>query len=231
MKSRSFLGRVIRFVLFWAGAYGAYFRWVRPKLLHWGARGDQPDQSMPGDYLIGDKVKGTKVILIRRGPEEVWPWIAQLGRGAGYYLCDQFVNAARASADYLVPDLPDPKEGDRNKWMGQIEQVEAGSSITWVRRGWNCGVGEADQRVTYQLQPHGEDHTLLFVRNSFDWRGGWMMRLVMVDLEWIAALALIRQMKNLRQAIEGARARDSEARSNRHKASEGHQGDVPKFAS
>ena len=66
----------------------------RRRLLRWGATDEEIAASQPGDDLISDaNVTATRGITIRRSPEVVWPWIAQLGQGrGGFYSYDFFEN-------------------------------------------------------------------------------------------------------------------------------------------
>jgi hypothetical protein len=57
---------------------------------------------MPGDdYLEGGpsaRVAMTRAISIQAPSERVWPWIAQLGRGAGWYSVEWLDNGRKVSA-------------------------------------------------------------------------------------------------------------------------------------
>ncbi|UCF46998.1 MAG: hypothetical protein JSU89_07405, partial [Myxococcales bacterium] len=83
-------------------------------LLRWGTRwGSTPEErarKMPGDeYLDGGpraRVAMTRAILIHAPPERVWPWLSQLGRGAGWYSVDWLDNGRKTSAWHIVSWIP-----------------------------------------------------------------------------------------------------------------------------
>ncbi|MDX6475777.1 MAG: hypothetical protein QOH95_1288 [Gaiellaceae bacterium] len=87
----------------------AVVRGGRRRLLRWGATDEEVAGSHPGDELIvGADVTATRAITIRCSPEDVWPWIAQLGQGrGGFYSYDVLENLLGFnihSADHIVPD-------------------------------------------------------------------------------------------------------------------------------
>jgi hypothetical protein len=92
-------------------------RLARRRLLRWGATDSEKDAVQPGDGLIADaNVTATRAITIRRSPEMVWPWIAQLGQGkGGFYSYDNLENFAGLdihSADRVVAEWQQIEVGD-----------------------------------------------------------------------------------------------------------------------
>ncbi|HEY4633955.1 MAG TPA: alpha/beta hydrolase [Candidatus Limnocylindrales bacterium] len=102
--------------LFWAGPL------LRPWHLHWGATSDEMSSTMPGDELVHHAhLEATRAIAIAAPPEDVWPWIVQIGfRRAGFYSYDLIDNLGAPSADHVIPDLQDVKIGD---WVAMAEPV------------------------------------------------------------------------------------------------------------
>jgi hypothetical protein len=69
---------------------------------------------MPGDDLIADVASTTRAITIAAPPEQVWPWLAQLGYGrAGWYSYDWIDNDGQPSADRIIPRLQALEVGDQ----------------------------------------------------------------------------------------------------------------------
>ena len=63
---------------------------------------------MPGDGLIPVPAGSlTHAVTIRRPPEDVWPWLAQMGAGsrAGWYSYDRLDNGGGPSATRIMPEL------------------------------------------------------------------------------------------------------------------------------
>lgn len=101
----------------WAAALAhlAYALVVRPWHLEWGATEEELRRPMPGDELIPHPMMvATRAVSIDASPEEVWPWLVQMGgyTRAGWYSYDRFDNAGVPSADRIVPELQDLRVGD-----------------------------------------------------------------------------------------------------------------------
>jgi len=89
----------------------------RKRLLRWGATDEEIAAAQPGDELIGDaNVTATRAITIRRSPELVWPWIAQLGHGRGgfysYDFLENLVGCDIHSSDRVVSEWQQLEVGD-----------------------------------------------------------------------------------------------------------------------
>jgi hypothetical protein len=74
---------------------------------------------MPGDRLLPRaQYRCTRAITVCATPEEVWPWLVQVGVGrAGWYADDLLDNFARPSAREVLPDLQDIHVGQRLPWI------------------------------------------------------------------------------------------------------------------
>jgi hypothetical protein len=92
-----------------------YARWVRPRLLTWGATRDETTGAYPGDELIpGPAHCSTMATTLPAPPERVWPWLAQMGYDrAGWYSWDQLDHGGEPSADRIVPEWQSLAEGQR----------------------------------------------------------------------------------------------------------------------
>jgi hypothetical protein len=87
-----------------------YRRWH----LRWGATDAEVASAMPGDEIVPEpSFTATRAITMAAPPEQVWPWIVQIGtRRAGFYSYDLFDNAARPSADHILPEFQATRIGD-----------------------------------------------------------------------------------------------------------------------
>ena len=93
---------------------GAYRLWIQPWQHRWGATDQEVGRAMPGDDLLPDAASTTRAITIAAPPEQVWPWLVQLGYGrGGWYSYDWIDNDGRPSADRVVPELQDLAVGDQ----------------------------------------------------------------------------------------------------------------------
>jgi hypothetical protein len=76
---------------------------------HWGATRQEATGEMPGDDLVPHpRMASTRAITIGAPPEQVWPWLVQLGQGrGGFYSYDVLENLIRCdihSADRILPE-------------------------------------------------------------------------------------------------------------------------------
>jgi hypothetical protein len=96
---------------------------VRPWQLHRGATPEEVARPLPGDDRVPDpKFEYTQAVTIEAPPEEIWPWLVQIGyHRAGWYSHDWIhrllgvagsVDDPRRSADRIVPELQDLAVGD-----------------------------------------------------------------------------------------------------------------------
>ncbi len=105
-----------------AGAAGmaavAYGGWVRPRLRRWGARDEEVAGPYPGAGLVPDGERGaTMAVTINAPPDQVWPWLVQLGGDrAGWYSWDHLDNAGHPSAREVHPEWQDLALGDHVKY-------------------------------------------------------------------------------------------------------------------
>lgn len=88
-------------------------RWHRA----WGATYREIGEPLPGDALIdAAAMQATRAITIAAAPEQVWPWLAQMGQGrGGLYTYTWIENALRAdihNLNRIDPELQALRVGD-----------------------------------------------------------------------------------------------------------------------
>src|SRR5512140_3463624 len=89
-------------------AFGAlYLLVVRPRAARWGATDEEAVRPLPGDRIVpGRTYVATRAISIDAPPEDVWPWIVQMGSGrGGWYALDRLDNGGVPSAEEIVPGV------------------------------------------------------------------------------------------------------------------------------
>lgn len=92
-----------------------YLLGYRPWQLRWGASAVEAAQRLPGDDLVpGAPWTATRAVTIDAEPEDVWPWLVQMGAGerAGWYSYDRVDNGGVPSARHIRPELQDLAVGD-----------------------------------------------------------------------------------------------------------------------
>jgi hypothetical protein len=92
----------------------------------WGATDDEVARSLPGDGLNAHpNLLWTNAITIQAAPEEVWPWIAQIGDTRGGFYSYTFIEnqvgaltgaegykVVYTNADVVHPEWQDPQPGE-----------------------------------------------------------------------------------------------------------------------
>lgn len=95
----------------------AYRGFVRPWQERWGATDQEVRARLVGDDLVAEPARqSTRAITIDARPDEVWPWVVQIGadRG-GFYSYDRLENLFGLgihSADRIVPEWQQRAVGD-----------------------------------------------------------------------------------------------------------------------
>ncbi len=101
-----------------AAAAAAYAFVIRPWHLRWGSTDKEVLRPLPGDELVPNpKLVATHAVTIVAAPEDVWPWIAQLGQGrGGFYSYDWIENLMGLdiqTSDRILPEYQALKAGDQ----------------------------------------------------------------------------------------------------------------------
>ena len=80
-----------------------YRRWS----LGWGATELEIQRHMPGDDILEQPTfVATRAITITASPEQIWPWIIQIGyQRAGFYSYDRLDNDGIHSSDTILPEF------------------------------------------------------------------------------------------------------------------------------
>lgn len=105
---------------------GAFFQLVyRPWQRNWGATKAEVGRQMPGDEIISAPTfNATRAVTIRGRPEEIWPWIVQIGYlRAGFYSYDGLDHEGIPSAERILPELQDLEVGDEIPLTNQVDAV------------------------------------------------------------------------------------------------------------
>jgi len=84
--------------------------------LRWGTVGTEATDSLPGDEFVPEpNWSYTLGIAVDASPEDVWPWIAQLGQGRGgfytYQTLENIAGCQIANTTEILPDHQHPAAG------------------------------------------------------------------------------------------------------------------------
>lgn len=124
---------------------------VRPWHLRWGATAEEVARRMPGDELMADPPHAsTRAVTVAARPEEVWPWLAQMGKGrGGLYSIDWldilFGVLDAPSSDRVLPQFQDLRAGD---------VIPVGGTP-----GWPIALAEPNRFLLLEIHQGGLDVT------------------------------------------------------------------------
>jgi len=150
-----------------------YYSLVRPRMLSWGAAPGEIVKSLPGDDIVVNPTKTqTRAITIKATPEEVWPWLVQIGyQRGGWYSYDALEAAAGAgdfleghSASRVHPELQDLEPGlliRISPWTAyRVDSVDKPRALVLVADPVPGGLMPASS-WTFVLEPIAEGTRLL----------------------------------------------------------------------
>jgi hypothetical protein len=83
----------------------------------WGATESEVNRRLPGDERnLHPKLAYTRAITIHASPEQVWPWLVQLGQGKGgmysYEGLENLIGCDLHNADQILPQFQKVQIGD-----------------------------------------------------------------------------------------------------------------------
>ena len=190
------------------GLLAAVVVWTR-RGARWGATPTEIASAGTGEDWFegvpGVRIRMTRAISIAASPEAVWPWLAQMGRGAGWYSHERLDNGGRASARHIVRWIPPPRVGDAAA-IGYLRHLEPGREITW----WAKDVPFLGARTwsswQYRVTAEGDGSRLVMrVDAAATGASRWLVALLFPLVDSVMAL---RQLTNLKDRAErdGVRA-------------------------
>lgn len=182
----------------------AYILVLRPWQLSWGATEAEVSRSLPGDAIVASPTfDATRAVTVRARPEEIWPWIVQMGHErAGFYSYDWFDNGARPSAERIIPRLQGLEVGDRVPISSLVHfTVEASEPPRHMV--WTSSDTPTSGTWVWSLEPIDEHSTRLItrMRGSYHWRSPMILLDLWVD--WGDIVFMRRSMLGIKQRAEG----------------------------
>src|SRR3712207_9232668 len=90
MRHRGLGSKMVGVAMALGAATATYLLYIRPRQLRWGATDEELERPMPGDEVVEHPTfNATRAVTIEARPEEIWPWIVQIGTSrAGWYSYD-----------------------------------------------------------------------------------------------------------------------------------------------
>jgi hypothetical protein len=169
----------------------------------WGSTAEERDRRMPGDAWLEPgppaRVAMTRAVSLDAPPEIVWPWLAQLGRGAGWYSVDQLDNGGKASARHIVSWIPEPRLGDATS-IGYLRHLEPGRALVWWVKETRFAGATARLVVDIRLSPEYAESRLV-IRMWAD-AAGPTAPIALAVFRFIDSIMAIRQLIGIRTRVE-----------------------------
>lgn len=187
MKRKSITGISGTMAAVGGTALTAYILAGRPWHLHWGATAEEARTKLPGDDLVPHpKSVCTRALTIQARPEEVWPWLAQIGEDRGgfysYAWIENLIGCELQNADEIVPEWQHLAAGDTvwlARWWNErygspsyllVAAVDPGKSLI-LHSPTVAGKHDAFSWA-FVLREQGAHQTRLIVRSRSDWAPG-----------------------------------------------------------
>jgi hypothetical protein len=192
------------------GSLATLYAWkVRPWMASWGTEGDEVGQLFPGDELVPEPmVQATRAVTIEAPPEEVWPWLVQMGldRG-GFYSYDRLDNEGRPSAMTIIPELQDLQEGDEvlldRKAAVRVTQLDPARAMVWALLGAEVELGlTVDMTMAYLLERLEGDRTRLMSRVRVRIQGTLALPYLYLFDEWVNFVMQRKQLLGIKARVE-----------------------------
>lgn len=142
---------------------------------------------MPGDDLVPNaSFTATRAITIDAPPEDVWPWIVQMGYGrAGFYTYALLDNAGYESADRVIAAYQHPRVGD---WMPMTKNVSTTTAfrVNALRTSVWLVWAKPDSTWSWKLVPvdHGRTRLVTRLKQRYAWESPAMALFTMLLLEF-----------------------------------------------
>jgi hypothetical protein len=177
-----------------------YRRWH----LRWGATDEELILPLPGDEMVHrPHFNFTRAITIHARPEEIWPWLVQIGYGrAGWYSYDLLDNLGRPSADRILPELQQLQVGDWISMGGKPRPTTAMRVKAFAPNRWLLWEHQGCPWV-WVLKPIDQETTRLITRgrNRYTWKDV-VFPLGPVLMELGDPFMMRKQLRNLKRRAE-----------------------------
>jgi hypothetical protein len=152
-----------------------------PWMSSWGATGTEVEKTLPGDNLVPDPtLQSTKGLTVEAGPEEIYPWLLQIGvdRG-GMYSYDWLENLFGLnvhSVDTIVPEYQNVQVGDFWRFTPKdyilypgpgllVKELEPNTAVILCFGMENNPDGACIDTWQFVLEPEADGTTRLLLRS------------------------------------------------------------------
>ena len=203
MRHRGLRSKMVGVAMAVGAATAAYLLFIRPWQLRWGATDEELERPMPGAEIVERPTfNATRAVTIAARPEEIWPWIVQMGvTRAGWYSYDLLDNLGRPSARGIFPRLQNPMIGDvipmspDGKQGMYVKDFEQDRWMLW----WD---GKGGMSWSWGLYPVDEGHTRLITRVRMRYK--WLSPSILFDMlvEFTDIIMMRKSMLGIKERAE-----------------------------
>ena len=177
----------------------------RRQHLRWGATDVEVAGRMPGDELVPRaSFAATRAITIGASPEEVWPWIVQMGyRRAGFYTYALLDNAGYESADTVLEEYQHPQAGDWMPMASKVSETTAFRVAAFATDEWLLW-SKPDSTWSWTLTalPGGRTRLVTRLKQRYQWESPGMAAFTLVLLELGDFPMMRRMLTGIRERAE-----------------------------
>lgn len=144
------------------GTAAAYERWMRPRMLRWGATDAEKERPLPGyETGAGPAAHMTNVVQIHAPAEAVWAWVAQIGQDRGgfysYTWLENLAGCRMRNADRVHPEW-------QHRAVGETVLLHPATGLKVLRfEPGHTLVLEGDWSLT--VEPDGPESCRLLARS------------------------------------------------------------------
>ncbi len=181
------------------GVVAIYVRVIRPRQMHWGATPEEASRRLPNDELVPNPTwNSTRAVTVTATPEQIWPWLVQVGWGrAGYYGYDWVDNGGKPSAWEIMPEFQHLEIGTKfpmSPWTAMYCRAFERPRWLLLRMGNVDGTADVGS-LLYYLDPVDENRTRLMIRMRDKYR--WLNPPMLAVQLAVAVCAIFFQWKHL----------------------------------
>ncbi len=184
-EKTNFLSFIIRALLAICIALVFYMLAYRPLQMNWGATDTEIQRALPGDNIVlYPSFNGTRAVTVNAFPEEIWPWLMQIGRTrGGWYSYDLVDNSSVPSAERIIPEL-------QNLQIGNVIPTRSdgkhGFKVKTIDPNHHLLLGNDESTFTwlFLLDPINENRTRLItrLRMKYDLYTPFAFIIVLIDI-------------------------------------------------
>lgn len=189
----------------------------------WGSTPEERRLHLPGDEIVEPaKLVTNHAATLRATPEEIWPWLLQVGWHRGGWYTYRWVDrllfpANRPAADSILPEYQDLKVGDRipdgppeSVCFFEVEMLEPHKLMvlhSWTHLPPHVRRARLDWTWTFHLEQTGERETRFLFRVRGNLEPLWirlLYHLAIVPADFIMGRSLC---LGLKKRVEGGGSR------------------------